>query len=419
MLLGLSLAGVSLWLRENPEIQFPPLLYALIFALVFNSSKLILKKFIPAIINSILTIIVNLAIIFLLIHSTGGIESQFYLALFLVPALATVYFGIGGLVSGLLLIFVAYAGYMFHFSVTEYSISNFVFRSVFLILVSIPFGLFVEFEKRSRQELLSSYKRLRKANKELRETQTQLIQSAKMSALGQLAAGVNHELAHPLATIKIYTQLALSKLNEKSDLQEELKTVEQQTEKMEKIMQDIRGFSRRSQFKPKPLDVNVPLKNVLRFVSHQLERDHIKTRKNLDSGLPEILGDNNQLEQAFLNILMNARDALSGLPKDVQKKLTVTTQTEVNEGDGFVKITFADTGRGIPEVIRDKIFDPFFTAKSKNGLGLGLSITKRIIQNHSGFMEVASQEGQGTTMRIMLPILRSDLKVTSRTKKKF
>lgn len=389
IVLGLAMIEAILLLKTDPKIIFPLPLYILIFALIFNLGQPFRVKALPEKANSLLSFLVNLITIMLLVQFTGGIESEFYPAYFLIPTLGTYYFGPKGILVGLFIIFFSYGRLWFSLPHrTEItSPSNFLFKLVFLLLGSIPLALLVEREKRHREKL--------------KETYLQLIQSAKLTALGELAAGIAHELDQPLASIKLYLHLILSKPTKRSLLRQDLLIVQEQTQRMNKIIGDIKGFSRQSQFDPSPLNINQPVEDALRFIAKQFELSGIKATKNLSPHLPKVMGDRSQLQQVFLNILINAKDALMGSAK---KELSIATRMIENResGESCIEVTFSDTGCGIPQKIEDKIFNPFFTTKS-SGVGLGLSISKGIIEKHDGSIDISSQENKGTTITITLP----------------
>jgi len=247
-------------------------------------------------------------------------------------------------------------------------------------------------------------KTLEKAYLDLKEAQQQLIQSGKMAAVGQLAAGISHELNQPLTGIKGFTQAILMDLDKHSPIAGDLRRIEEQADRMDNIIKNIRFFARKSEFKMQELDVNKPLEDSFMLLGVQLKVHNISLRKYLAKNLPHINGDPNQLQQAFLNLLTNARDAIDSLKRRDGGEITV--KTSLSKDKKYVEVIFQDTGCGISKENLDNIFNPFFTTKSPNGgIGLGLSIVYRIIENHNGRIGVESRTGEGATFRITLPIL--------------
>jgi len=260
---------------------------------------------------------------------------------------------------------------------------------------------------------------LENALKSLKETQAQLIQVEKMAAVGQLAAGVAHELNNPLGGILGYSQFALEKIDQKPIRQfdeedtesflQYLRDIEQQTKKCRAIIKSLLKFSRTSRKKEfESTDINTVLKETLVFVKHQVEKNKVELQEQLAESLPPIDGQPSQLQQVFTNLILNAVQAMP-------EGGTLTINSKTSEDLKAVKISFTDTGVGIPEENLDKIFEPFFTSKEVGeGTGLGLSVSYGLIKNHGGEIKVKSKKDQGTTFTVILPV--SGEKVTSESK---
>lgn len=264
------------------------------------------------------------------------------------------------------------------------------------IIQVIEYTIDITERKRQEEELKDAYR-------QLKETQEQLIQSSKMAAMGQLAAGISHELNQPLTGIKGFTQAVLMDLDEKNPLREDLQKIVEQADRMDQIIKNVRFFARKSEFNMVELNVNQPIEDSLMLLSQQLKVHNIRLNKSLSQGLPQIRGDRNQLQQVFLNLITNARDAIDSLKRPEGGEITI--QTSLSEDRSNIEIIFKDTGCGISEENLGCIFNPFFTTKSSEGsIGLGLSIVYRIIENHKGRIKVESQKGKGTTFRILLPV---------------
>lgn len=240
---------------------------------------------------------------------------------------------------------------------------------------------------------------LEEANKSLRETQAQLIQASKMAAMGQFGAGVAHELNQPLAGISGYTDLLLLKIDPNSSEYRYAKKIEDQCARMTKIVSNLRTFARQSKFEYSPTDVNQPIDDALMLLGEQLRSHNVKLRRELASGLPPVLADANQLEQVFLNLISNAKDAM-----EARGGGTLTLISRLSDSGNFIEVLVADSGTGMDGPTMADIFNPFFTTKDVGkGTGLGLSISLGIIEDHGGKIEVHSIQGQGTVFRICLP----------------
>ena len=267
-------------------------------------------------------------------------------------------------------------------------------------------------EIRNRQQIEIT---LRKAYEELKSTQSQLVQSAKLASIGELAAGVVHELNQPLMVIRGYTQTLIRHPGDGTDTNKWLKLIEKNTGRMTSIINHLRIFSRQSQSELKPVDLNQIIEDAFLMVGEQLRLHDIQTVKNLSADVPKIKGDVNKLEQVILNLITNARDAIEQRRKKEPKpdpmdyeqsqgKLEIITRM-ADAGTDFIEILIKDTGSGIPEEMAHKIFDPFFTTKEVGkGTGLGLSISYGIIKEHHAEIDIVETGPEGTTFRIKFPV---------------
>lgn len=249
--------------------------------------------------------------------------------------------------------------------------------------------------------------------RELENAQDQLIQSEKMAAIGQLAAGVAHELNNPMGGILGYSQYALEKISRKkaSEMTDEdiesqcrfLGDIEQQARRCKEIVKNLLKFSRTSSKEDfEPFDLNEAIEETLTFVQHQLDMKNIELVKQLDPDLPKYNGNASQLQQVFTNLIINAEHAM----KEGGKLLIATRFAKpVGEFTGCVEVEFTDSGCGIPPEVLNKIFEPFYTTKEVGkGTGLGLSISYGIIKEHQGDILVKSRVGEGTTFMLVLPL---------------
>ncbi|MGB5105680.1 MAG: ATP-binding protein [Candidatus Zixiibacteriota bacterium] len=261
--------------------------------------------------------------------------------------------------------------------------------------------------------------KVRERTQKLEEVQKQVIQSEKMAAVGQLAAGVAHELNNPLGGILGYAQFALErlaggKLSEKDTLafQRYLSDIELQARRCKMIVKNLLKFSRSSdKLEFDLVDVNSALEETFVFTSHQLGMKDIHLVVNLQPNLPHVLGNVNLLQQVFTNILINS---MQSMPQGGDLKVTTSFNPPVGEFSGAVEISFTDTGVGIPEENRNKIFEPFFTTKKVGeGTGLGLSVSYGIIRDHGGDIKLESSVGAGSTFTVVLPIVRETARITA------
>lgn len=244
---------------------------------------------------------------------------------------------------------------------------------------------------------------LERAYRELQQLQAQLIQAEKMASVGKLAAGVAHELNNPLTGILLYSHLLLEQMDPDNASRENLEKIVKQTTRCKDIVKGLLDFARQAEPKIEPHDINGLVDEALSLIESQSLFHNIRVIKSFRSSLPHIAVDAAQIQQVFINIILNAAEAMEG-------NGDLTIETSHLEDSGFVAIQFTDTGCGIPRAILDTIFDPFFTTKRVGqGTGLGLAICYGIIQRHGGTIDVTSEEGTGTTFTIKLPVKKERL----------
>ncbi len=230
----------------------------------------------------------------------------------------------------------------------------------------------------------------------------QLLHTDKLSSIGRLAAGIAHEINNPLGIILGYTQLLIKSEPPDSERYEDLKTIEKHVRMCKTIVGDLLKFSRMTPTEKQPGDIHDVIDEVIAMLQYHLDVSNIVIEKDFDRSVPEFSFDSAKMKQVFINMLMNARDAIGSR----EGRISVRTRFK----DKSVRISIEDNGVGIPSDQIDKIFEPFYTTKPPGkGTGLGLSVSYGIIADHGGNIFVESTEGQGTTFTIVIPIdSRSD-----------
>ena len=247
------------------------------------------------------------------------------------------------------------------------------------------------------------------------ETEQQFIQASKMATLGEMATGVAHELNQPLSVIKTASSFFIRKISRQEKLDDDilinmLGKIDSNVDRASRIIGHMRLFARKSEGKLEKIQVNDILEKAFEIFSQQLKVRGIDVQWQIEKNLPQILGDPGRLEQVFINLLLNARDAIEERWGDQEaeaggKRITLRTWT----ADKMVGIEIMDTGKGIPNTILDKIFEPFFTTKEVGkGTGLGLSISYGIVKECGGDIQVRSEEGKGAGFVIHFPIQDTD-----------
>ncbi len=248
------------------------------------------------------------------------------------------------------------------------------------------FGIFTDLREKVKME------------RKLQETQLQLLQSEKLASLGKLAAGVAHEINNPLGGILIFSKMLLEDLPPDDSRREDLLRISDEASRCKEIVKGLLEFARQTSYKMEPTDLNRALIQGIFLLENQALFHNIRIIKELDPNLPSIMANASQLNQVFMNIILNAAEAMEG-----QGTLTVTTGLGAEKNT--VLVEFIDTGCGIKEEHLTRIFDPFFTTKEVGkGTGLGLSMCYGIVEKHHGRIGVKSKEGEGSTFTIELPI---------------
>lgn len=251
-----------------------------------------------------------------------------------------------------------------------------------------------------RQEKISGYFGIHRDLSEKRTLEKQLIQTQKMESIGTLAAGVAHEVGNPLASISALVQVARRSSTDPF-VSEKLDLVKSQVTRISKIIRDLVDFSRPSDFEFQRVNINECLKEAVEITKVGTKSKKIAFNVKLSDDIPNLPLVADQLEQVFVNILLNAVDAINEVTEDREKSISV----ESFYADDEVIITFIDSGSGIREENLTKIFEPFFTTKTHGkGTGLGLWVSYGIIKSFRGTLEVNSTIGQGTTFIIKLPV---------------
>ena len=295
---------------------------------------------------------------------------------------------------------------------------------------------------RENQESIDNYlKSLELANKKLKQTQEELIRTEKLASIGKFAAGVAHEVGNPLGAILGYTSILEKDGIDREESKDYLKRIEKEIERINRIVRELLYFSRPSKFEIRDIEVNKMIENTLSLLSHQKNFKNIETQLDLQPDLPMIKGDEAQLSQILINIILNAIDAMpNGGNLRIQTENLVVENlfgsgfqelypprrkgdpmesdysqlrkpdplsailAKFSNGERLVKIKISDTGTGIPQENLERIFDPFFTTKDPDkGTGLGLSISLRIVESMGGRIRAESEVGKGSTFEIYLP----------------
>jgi len=305
------------------------------------------------------------------------------------------------------------------------------------------FNRMIERLKENQESLENYLESLESANKKLKQAQEELIRTEKLASIGRFAAGVAHEVGNPLGAILGYTSILQKEGIDCEESKDYLKRIEREIDRINRIVRELLDFARPSKFEIKDVQIHQVIENTLSLLSYQKNFKNIESRLDLQSDLPQVKGDESQLSQVFMNIILNAVDAMPNggiltvqtrthivealdedrlqrvyprrrrddpMESDYSRKRKADPLTALfkkfSEGDRLVEIRISDTGIGIRKEDLENIFDPFFTTKAPDkGTGLGLSISLRIVESLGGEIRVASEVGKGTTFEVYFPAI--------------
>ena len=247
--------------------------------------------------------------------------------------------------------------------------------------------------------------------RKLKEMQENLIHAGRLAAIGELAAGVVHDLNNPLTAVILASTVMRNMAKSPNVPQEEMReqtalycdTISESASTMEHLTTRLRDFARGVKEQHAPVDLFDPVHDALFILAHRIKNSNIQVKSSAVKGKCWVLGDRNQIQQVFLNLFANACDAMA---QRELRELSVAITVESKDGKAFWCCTVSDTGEGIPLELQDRVFKSFFTTKPRGkGTGLGLSIARSIIAEHSGDIRLTSESGKGTTFCVLFPSL--------------
>jgi len=307
----------------------------------------------------------------------------------------------GGLITSfsVALIYFIHITWQWNLPMGEY-LNQLLATFLFIIIGSVT-GILVEKLRREQRLYKETSEKLSLALEQQKEYQKQLIFSERMRSLGELAAGLAHEIKNPLGAIKSSAEIIKESFKEDSPVKEFLDILLKETSRLNKIVTNFLTFARPVKPELLPCSIKKILEHVMKLVKTEMEKNNISLEKDISEGITEISADAQQLQQVFLNLSLNA---IQAMPEGGKLFIRVREEGE------YMTITFRDTGRGISKENLDKLFTPFFSTK-KNGTGLGLATSYRIIENHGGSISVESEPDKGTSFIINMPLIterRSD-----------
>ncbi len=301
----------------------------------------------------------------------------------------------GGLITSLAVGLVYFIHITWQWTLPMGEYINQLLEIVLFIIIGVTTGILVERLRKEQYLYKEISEKLEIALEEQKEYQKQLIFSERMRSLGELSAGLAHEIKNPLSSIKSSVEIIEGTVNKNSPAGEFLEILSQETERLNKVVNNFLSFARPAKPDLLPCKIDEIIEPVIKLLKPEFEKNDISIEKEIEKGLPEISGDAQQLQQVFLNISLNAIQAMPD---------GGNLYVSIKKIEPYIKIDFRDTGAGISKENLEKLFTPFFTTK-KEGNGIGLAISYRIIENHRGKISVESELNRGSGFSVKLPYL--------------
>ncbi|MFC1883130.1 ATP-binding protein [Thermodesulfobacteriota bacterium] len=273
--------------------------------------------------------------------------------------------------------------------------------------LSLSLNLMLKRLEENKQELKEHISTLENANLELKKAQMEIVKSEKLASVGRLATGVAHEIGNPVGIILGYLELLRAEGLSQEEKNDFLDRIESEVTRVSKIIKQLLDFSRPASKRPEPTHAHDVLRETVEMLKPQPMMSHMEIVEDLKSSEDEILVDPDQLKQVFLNIILNASDAMKEGSHGENEKSEKTLTIRSEKVGGLLEISFEDTGPGIPDEVIPQIFDPFYTTKEPGmGTGLGLSVSYRIIETLGGTIKAKSEPGKGgATIIIDIPLI--------------
>jgi signal transduction histidine kinase len=384
-----------------------------------------LLKSIPPSRASVYSVLVKIGLATLLVAHTGSIFSSYYLVYFLPVVSAAMLFGMWGTLAATALAAAAYWSFLIpalqEYEFTAESATELAIRTLFFFLAAMVVNRPVMEYRRQTARYRTLAETLAETNRQLERAQAEARRSERLAALGQLSAGLAHELRNPLGVIKGSAEMLAKKLPASDALAVELAGyISSEVNRLNSLVSRFLDFARPMELDRCPQQIAPLVDRALKAVHDQWPDARVEVEREYAAGVPDVSVDEGLCEQVFTNLALNAYQAMCGPngrepgegerqplqqadDSKVADRLRVTITATQSDGRPGVAVDFEDTGPGIPAELAEQIFNPFFTTK-KDGVGLGLSIVSKIVDDHRGWIRVVSEPGKGACFRVFLPV---------------
>jgi len=363
------------------------------------------------------SVLIKILLATLLLDHTGdlGINSNYYPIFFLPVISAAIYFGPVATLAWTTVASLAYLSLLIEAlqegDLDPAGASILTIRVVFFFIAAILVNRFVMENRRQVERLETLSKKLEETNRELRRAEAEARRAERLAALGQLSAGLAHEIRNPLGVIKGSAEMLSHKVADSQPLVAELAGfISSEVNRLNALVARFLDFARPSKLETSPERISEIVDHALESAAASFPNAKVKVERQYAPGLPEIQADRQLCEQVFVNLITNAFQAmegqaasLNGTPDGVLNgMLRLSIAPEVSNGEPGVCVTVEDSGPGVPPELREQIFNPFFTSK-KDGVGLGLSIVAKIVDDHHGTIRLDSDTTKGARFRVFFP----------------
>ena len=333
----------------------------------------------------------------------GGITSSYYLIYFLPVMTAALFFEITGTLIWTAITCAAYCSLLIpalqFYEFTPEGAKELALRNIFFFLAAVVVNPFVSENRRQAERYRRLAEELAESNRRLELAQEEARRSERLAALGQLTAGMAHEIRNPLAVIKGSAETLTRRLQSSDPLTTEVAGyITSEVNRLNTVVTRFLNFARPLKLEKSPTAIPPLLDRAVRVASERWPEAKVEVVRRYAEGVPEMNVDPDLSEQAFANLVLNAFEAM----KETGGKLTLSVAPASSDGKRGVEVDVEDNGPGVPPELREQIFNPFFTTK-KEGVGLGLSLVSKIVDDHRGWIRLSSEPGKGACFRVFLP----------------
>ena len=349
-------------------------------------------------------VILKILLATLLIDHSGdlGINSNYYPIYYLPIVTAALYFGPIGTLVWTSLTSLAYCAFLIpaleEYEFTAEGAGDLAIRILFFYVAAVIVNRFAVENRRQVHKYQELSEQLEETNRQLRRAEADARRSERLAALGQLSAGLAHEIRNPLGVIKGSAEMLSQKIEASNPLASELAGyIGSEVNRLNSLVTRFLDFARPSRLELRSTQLSAIVNHVLESVQNQFPEAHVTVHRQYAPGTPDVLVDAELCEQIFVNLITNAYQAMDG-----RGRLRIAIAPESQNGRLGVGVVVEDSGPGVPAESREQIFNPFFTSK-KDGVGLGLSIVAKIVDDHRGTIRLESPPGQGARFRVFLP----------------